>query len=60
MEFIGIKEISKYLGIKPSTVYSWVNQRAIPHYKIGRLVKFKLVEIEDWLLKKRVKEQKFF
>lgn len=53
-KFIGIKEVSVCFGIKESTVYAWVHTRQIPFYKIGRLVKFKVADIEKWLEEKKV------
>ena len=53
--FLGIKELSEYLGLPVSTLYQWTHQRKIPYLKMGRLVKFDLEEIEIWLKKKRVK-----
>lgn len=53
-ELKGINEISIYLDVKVSTVYAWVHTRQIPYYKIGRLVKFNLSEIERWVEGKRV------
>ena len=53
--FVGIKELSEYLGLPIGTIYSWTHQRKIPYIKMGRLVKFDLEEIEIWLKKKQVK-----
>ena len=48
-EFLNIHEISEYLGIKPSTIYAMVEAKKIPHYKIGRLIRFKKSEIDFWM-----------
>ncbi len=48
-EFIDINDLSRYLAMKPSTLYSLVEAREIPHYKIGRLVRFKKAEIDRWM-----------
>jgi excisionase family DNA binding protein len=47
--FWSILELSRYLGIKSSTLYAMVGEKKIPHYKIGRLVRFKRSEIELWM-----------
>lgn len=52
--YIGIPELSEYLGIRVSTVYAWVFQKRIPHMKLGKLVKFDLIELEAWLKDKRI------
>ena len=47
--FSTIGEISEYLKLKPSTLYAMVAEKRIPHFKIGRLVRFKKAEIDLWL-----------
>mgnify|MGYP001588906257 CR=1 len=54
--FLGIVELSQYLGLTKGTLYVWVCQRRIPYLKIGKLLKFDIMEINDWLKDKRVKE----
>ena len=55
-KLIGIEDLAEFLSISKNTVYSWVNQRKIPYFKIGRLVKFDSAEIEIWL-KERKKDE---
>ena len=50
--FLTIQEVSRYLGIKPKTLYARVNE--IPHYKVGRLIRFRKDEIDAWMQKHRV------
>lgn len=48
--FIDVRTLCNYLNVKKSTIYSWVNQGLIPHYKLcGGPVRFKLNEIEEWV-----------
>ena len=47
--FSTIGEISEYLKVKPSTLYAMVAEKRIPHFKIGRLVRFKKSEIDLWM-----------
>ncbi len=58
-EMVGIKELAKYVGIEVYTVYDWVHQRKIPHYKVGRLLKFDIAEINSWLESKKVEPSCF-
>jgi excisionase family DNA binding protein len=48
-EFLAIDELSQYLGIKKSSLYSMVEKREIPFYKIGRLLRFKKAGIDAWV-----------
>jgi len=54
--YVGTQELSEYLGLTKGTLYVWVCQRKIPYLKVGKLVKFDLKEIDDWLTGKRIKE----
>lgn len=56
---LGIEEMARFLGISQSTLYAWVNQRRIPHIKVGRLVKFDPKEIEGWLKEHSVEEKRW-
>jgi excisionase family DNA binding protein len=49
MEFVTIKELSKFLKVKESTLYSWVHNGLIPSHKLNGLVRFDMEEIETWL-----------
>lgn len=50
MSLWDVKELSRYLSIKPSTLYAWVSQGKIPHVKIHGLIRFRPEEIESWLV----------
>jgi len=57
---ININELSEYIGLSTSTIYSWVSQRRIPFVKCGRLTKFDLQRINDWIKESSVEEKKFY
>ena len=48
-EYLTIDDLAEYLSVKRSTLYAKVESGEIPHYKVGRLVRFKECEIEEWL-----------
>ena len=48
-EFLNIREVGEYLGIKISTLYFYVANGSIPHYRVGRLIRFKKREIDEWM-----------
>jgi len=54
--YLGIEELSQYLGLTKGTLYVWVCQRRLPYLKIGKLLKFDIIEIEQWLKDKKIKE----
>ena len=55
---MNIEQVAEMLGVKVSTIYSWVSQQYIPHYKIGRLVRFDKREVLEWVQNLRVRGRK--
>jgi len=48
--YIGIEEAAKYLGVKPSTIRTWIKTKNLPAHKIGgKLWKFKRSELDNWV-----------
>jgi excisionase family DNA binding protein len=47
--FLDVRGLSRYLNIKPSTLYAWVVQGKIPALKIHGLVRFRLADVDGWL-----------
>jgi len=56
---LNVEELSEYIGLSTSTIYSWVSQRRIPFVKCGRLTKFDLQRIDEWIEESSVEEKKF-
>jgi excisionase family DNA binding protein len=49
MRLATIKDISLFLCVKESTLYSWVHNESIPFHKLNGLVRFDMDEIEEWV-----------
>lgn len=49
MRIVTIKEVSEFLKVKKSTLYSWVNQKLIPSFKLNGLWRFDMEKIEEWV-----------
>ncbi len=44
-----LKEVQEYLGVSRETMLIWIAKRNMPAYKVGRLWKFKLSEVDEWV-----------
>ena len=44
-----LEEISNHLGVSKDTIRSWIKKETIPFYKVGRLYKFKVSEVDEWI-----------
>jgi len=50
-EFWDISDLSIYLKVKVKTLYAMVSN--IPHYRVGRLIRFRKEEIDSWMESKQ-------
>ena len=61
-EWMRLKEAASYMGVEPSTLYSYVHEGIVPYYKPfkkGRnkkkgILLFKRSDIDEWIEKGRV------
>lgn len=48
-ELIRPDQLAKTLGVAQGTIYLWVKQGKIPHFKLGKSVRFDPADIKKWL-----------
>lgn len=44
-----LDEVALHLGVSKDTIYRWLANKQMPAHKIGRLWKFKLSEVDEWV-----------
>lgn len=49
MTLVTIKDLSAYLTVKESTLYSWVHNGTIPFNRLNGLIRFDMEEIDSWV-----------
>ena len=47
--WVSVEGVAKHLGVAKDSVYRWIDTRSLPAHKIGRLWKFKLYEVDEWI-----------
>ena len=47
--WLSVDEIGAYLGIKRDTVYKWISKKKMPAQRMGRLWKFKIIDVDAWV-----------
>lgn len=47
--WVSVEEVATHLGVAKDSVYRWIEVRRLPAHKIGRLWKFKLSEVDEWV-----------
>ena len=48
--WVSVEDVARHLGVAKDSVYRWIESRGLPAQKIGRLWKFKLSEVDAWVL----------
>ena len=52
----GIKAMAKRLDVPESWLYSTTRTGEIPHYKVGKYVKFDVSKVMEWIRKQNESE----
>ena len=47
--WLSVEEIGAHLGVKRDTVYKWILRNGMPDHKAGRLWKFRMREVDQWV-----------
>ena len=48
-EVMTVSEVAEYLRVNPQTVYRKAKAGAMPALRIGRAIRFRKTELDDWL-----------
>lgn len=54
LNFLTISHLSALLSVPEKTIRHWVYRREIPHYKIGRHLRFDPREVQKWISERKV------
>jgi excisionase family DNA binding protein len=47
--WVSVNEVAKHLDVARDSIYRWIESRGLPARKIGRLWKFKISEVDEWV-----------
>lgn len=47
--WVSSKEVAEHLGVNKDTLQRWINNKSIPCHRVGRLWKFRISEIDNWV-----------
>ena len=48
--WVSVEEVAKHLGVAKDSVYRWIERKRLPAHRMGRLWKFKVSEVDEWVL----------
>ena len=47
--WLSVEKIAEHLGVTRDSIYRWIDAKGLPAHKIGRLWKFKVSEVDEWV-----------
>jgi excisionase family DNA binding protein len=47
--WFSVEEIMGHLGVARDTIYRWIDHKGLPAYRLGKLWKFKVSEVDAWV-----------
>ena len=47
--WVSVEEVATHLGVNKDSVYRWIERKGLPAHRVGRLFRFKLSEIDEWV-----------
>lgn len=47
--WVSVEVVADHLGVAKDSIYRWVEARGLPAHRIGRLLKFRLTEVDEWV-----------
>ena len=48
-QWVSVEQIAQHLNVKAFTIYKWLERKDMPAHKVGRLWRFKITEIDQWV-----------
>jgi excisionase family DNA binding protein len=47
--WVTVDDVARQLGVAKDSIYRWIERRGLPAQRVGRLWKFKLSEVDEWV-----------
>lgn len=47
--WVSVDTIAAHLGVSRDSIDSWIEQKGFPAHRVGRLLRFKLSEVDQWV-----------
>ena len=47
--WVSVDQIAEHLGVTRDSIYRWIDRKSLPAHCVGRLWKFQVSEVDDWV-----------
>lgn len=56
--WVSVDQIAEHLGVTRDSIYRWIERKGLPAHRVGRLWKFKVSAVDEWVLSGDADESK--
>jgi excisionase family DNA binding protein len=47
--WVSVDQIAEHLGVTRDSICRWIDRKSLPAHRVGRLWKFQVSEVDDWV-----------
>jgi len=47
--WVSVDQIAEHLGVTRDSIYRWIDRKSLPAHRVGRLWKFKVSDVDEWV-----------
>ncbi|AVS73357.1 helix-turn-helix domain-containing protein [Paracidovorax cattleyae] len=47
--WVSVEQVAEHLGVTRDSIYRWIDSKRLPAHRVGRLWKFKLSDVDEWV-----------
>ena len=47
--WVSVDQIAEHLGVTRDSIYRWIDRKNLPAHRVGRLWKFQVSEVDEWV-----------
>lgn len=55
-KWVNLEDIADHLSVSKDTIRIWIKDGKLPFYNAGKMYKFKISEVDEWVRKGRITE----
>ena len=47
--WVSVEQIAEHLGVTRDSIYGWIDRKGLPAHRVGRLWKFNVSAVDEWV-----------
>ncbi len=56
-KWVAIVDVAEHLSVSEDSIREWIKKGKLPYYKAGRLYRFRLSEVDKWLMEGKIADE---